>query len=252
VHRSQRLRPRLRLLTWALVAVWAALVSAAAQAQAASVRAAPVFVGRAASAPPELAVSFEQASVVASELTAGGYVVFWSVALEPQGYFNRVVRRSGVAVADALGEARFDLEDGDVPLKSVWAVADVESGAFAVAAPAGFRLREIPFPGNAFQVGPPGLVNRLRNGFEEVDLLLVRPGVGAWRLHTWDTAAEDLDGHDDDRVTAGIEAFQAVDDVGPPPPDRFAAGDVLVVLRPQDLRFAATRLIGPPGGGGSQ
>ena len=218
------------------------LASSAAGAQE------PVDLGRSASAPPELVVRFEEASVAASELTPGGEVVFFSMAREPQGYVQRVVRRIGWEVADRLGEARYAPEGGAVPLKSVWAVADVASGKFAVAAPAGFRLEEISFPGNAFEVGAPGVVNRLRHAFSTVDMLQVRPGVGAWFLRAYDAGSGDRDGADDDRVTTAPEDAVPVGPVlgAGPPPERFAADDVIVVINPRDLRFYAARLIGPP------
>jgi len=205
-----------------------------------------VPLGRGASAPAELAVSFEQAAVLASELTAGGDALFFSVAREPQGYFNRIVRRAGVEVVDALGDARFDLPEGAVPLKSVWVVADVETGDCTVAAPSGFPLRQVPFPGKAFEVGPPGLVNRLRHTQEDVDLVLVRPGVGAWRLQTHDGAPTGRDEEAGSGVLTALEDLEPVDATGLPPPDRYAAGDVLVVIDARDLTFYATRLIGPP------
>ena len=97
---------------------------------------APLFRAVEASAPPELAVAFEEAAVLAAELTPGGDAVFWSVGREPLGYLQRVVRHQGVAVVDAQGEARFEPETGAVLLKSVWAVADLETGAVAIAASA--------------------------------------------------------------------------------------------------------------------
>ncbi|HUP21533.1 MAG TPA: hypothetical protein VNB06_01170, partial [Thermoanaerobaculia bacterium] len=90
-----------------------------------------MFSARQASAPPELAVTFEEAAVVAAGLTPGGDAVFWIVAREPQGYYQQIVRRQELAVADVLEEARFEPEGGAVPLKSVWAVVDVASGGFA-------------------------------------------------------------------------------------------------------------------------
>lgn len=224
----------------------AALALALAAAPGALAASGPVPLGRSASAPAELAVSFETAAVVAGKLTPGADAVFWSVAREPQGVYQRIVRRMGVSVVDALGEARFEVAEGAVPLKSVWVIADVASGGVSVAAPEGFVLREAPFPGRAFEAGAPGLVNRLRHAQEDVDFLLVRPGEGAWRLQTHDQAPTDRDGAADGGVLTSLPDFEPVDALGKPPPERFAAGDVLVVVDPRSLRFSATRLLGPP------
>ena len=209
----------------------------------------PLFRAAEASAPPELLISFAEAEVLAAELTPGGDAVFWSVGREPLGYVQRVVRHQGVEVVDALGEARFTPETGAVLLKSVWAVAEVATGAVAIAAPPGFVLREIPFPGNGFAVGAPGRVNRLRHPKSSLDLLMIRPGVGAWRLRAQDTGLADHDGEDDDQVMTDLDDLEPFDPAGPQPPERYARDDVIVVIDPHDLTYYATRLLGPPAPG---
>jgi hypothetical protein len=206
----------------------------------------PLLRAAEASAPPELLVTFESAAVLAAELTPGGDAVFWSVGREPLGYVQRVVRHQGVEVIDALGEARFEPDTGAVLLKSLWAVADLSTGALAIGAPPGFVLREIPFPGNGFAVGAPGRVNRLRHPQSFVDLLVIRPGVGAWRLQAQDTGTADRDGEDDDQVMTDLEDLEPLAAGGPEPPERFARGDLVVVIDPLNLTYYATRLLGPP------
>jgi hypothetical protein len=133
-----------------------------------------------------------------------------------------------------------------VLLKSVWAVADLVTGAFAIAAPPGFVLREIEFPGNGFAAGAPGRVNRLRHPKASLDLLMIRPGVGAWRLRAHDTGLADHDGEDDDRVLTDLDDLEPLEPGGPEPPERYAREDVVVVVDPEDLTYYATRLLGPP------
>jgi len=216
---------------------------------------APGALGRVASAAPEIDLSFEDLAVVASDLTPGGDAVFFSVARIPRGYLNQVVRFRSIELVDPFGEARFspETDDGTVPLKSVWAVVDLASGAYGVGAPPRFKLREVAFPGRGFEVGAPGLVNRLRHRFSFVDMLLVRPGVGAWWLRAHDVGPHDRDGADDDVSTTALEDMEPLGSAlgqAPPPPDRFGQDDVLVVIDPRTLRFYATRLLGPPSGGG--
>lgn len=206
----------------------------------------PVLSLRQASEPPELKLDFEEAAVVAAGLTPGGDAVFWSVGREPLGYHQRVVESHGLAVVDALGEARFEPREGTVLPKSVWAVADLATGAFAVGAPPGFRLRRVPFPGSGFEVGDPGLVNRLRHDLESLVALVVRPRVGAWRVKTWDASTKDRDGEDDGRVAMSLEDLEPLEAAGPDPPERFTRDDVIVVVDPVSLRFYATRLLEPP------
>jgi len=222
------------------------LAPGAAQGLTGPTPAGPLFSVRQASAPPELKIDFEEAAVLAAGLTPSGDAVFWSVGREPLGHHQQVVESQGIAVVDALGEARFEPREGTVLLKSVWAVVDVASGAFAVGAPPGFRLREAPFLGRGFDVGAPGLVNRLRHELESIFALVVRPRVGAWRLESWDTSEKDRDGEDDGRVVMSLEDLEPLEAAGPDPPERFNRDDVIVVVDPVSLRFYATRLLDPP------
>lgn len=241
-------RPTVLVLLAVVCAVVLSGRPVAARASAGVVPDAPVLSPRQASAPPELVVKFEEAAVLAAELTPGGEAVFWSVAREPQGYVNRIVRRQGLAVVDAQGGARFDLDEAEeVPLKAVWGVVDVATGAFAVAAPEGFELREIPFPTRPFEVGAPGVLNRFRHPFDQLHLLVVRPRVGAWELEAWDRSPRDRDGEDDDRVTTRLEDLSALEATGPAPPEIFEEGDVLVVIHPHTLEVFAARIGAPPG-----
>lgn len=244
------LRPA--LVPASLVVVVLILAPAAVPGLTGPAQAGPTFSVRQASAPPELALTFEDAAVVAAGLTPGGDAVFWSVGREPLGYHQRVVRSEGIEVVDALGEARFEPEEGAILLKSVWAVVDTATGGFAVGAPERFHLREVPFPGRGFEVGAPGLVNRLRHELESLFVLVVRPGVGAWRLEAWDTSEKDRDGEDDGRVLMDLEDLEPMEASGAGPPERFARDDVIVVVEPVSLRFYATRLLGPPAPGGEE
>jgi hypothetical protein len=44
----------------------------------------------------------------------------------------------------------------------------------------------------------------------------------------------------------GLEDLEPLEASGAGPPERFARDDVIVVIDPVDLRFYATRLLGPP------
>lgn len=195
-----------------------------------------------------VSLSFEPSAVVAHGATPAGDVVFFSIAREPQGYFQRVARRQEILVADSVGDARFELEEA-TPLKSVWVAADLETGEFAIGAPPGFPLQEIEFPGRGFEVGAPGQVQRLRQRFSWVDMLVVRPQTGAWSLRAWDTSPNDRDGADDDLTTTSVEDLVPLG-ASPEPPQHYQADDIVVVINPRDLRFYATRLLGAPGEGG--
>jgi len=228
---------RISWRAWVHLAVACGLLATAGPAVAAW----PEPLGRAASAPPTLA--FEETSVVAGGLAEGEKVVFFAVARIPLGFTSRVAIFQGEGVADFFGEARFDLGE-DVPLKSVWTAISRRSGAFVIDAPEGFLLREVPFPLEPFLPGVAGAVSRIRHGFPWVELLVVRPQVGAWHQRASDGGRSDRDGEPNGRPVTDLEDLVPIG-VSPGPPARLLPRDVVVAVDPRDLRFYAATLEAP-------
>lgn len=195
-----------------------------------------------AAAPPELA--FEPEAVVASGLAPEAEALFHGVSRERRTYLWRLVQTREVVVADAEGVARLELPDGVAPL-SLWTVVEPGSGEFAIASPEGFSPTELPFPGNGIDRGQNGLFRVLRARFERVEVLLVRPGEGAWYL-------VGVRGSDSDRARGQGRPELAVElDQGEPfwggqePPEELAEGDVVVAVNLDTLDFFAARLVAP-------
>ncbi len=201
----------------------------------------PEPLGRAASAPPTLA--FEETSVVAGGFSEGEEVVFFAVARIPLGFTSQVETYQSEEIADFFGEARFDLGK-ETPLKSVWAVVSRRSGAFVIGAPEGFSLREVEFPRDAFHPGATGAVSRIRHRFPWVDLLVVRPQVGAWHQRVSDGGGTDRDDQANGRPETDLEDLVPIG-LSPGPPERLTPHDVVVAINPRDLRFYAATLVAP-------
>lgn len=182
-------------------------------------------------APPEL--SFEADAVLARGVTPKGTVVWFSVAREISRQSATVVPRMEQK-ADEDGDGVVRLEPGrDVPLRSIWFAVDLETGEAAVAAPEGFPLQEGDLAGKAI----PAALNRLdlQSGF--VYLVLVRPGVGAWRLRAGDGGASDEDGEPDGTLRAALASLEGIDPSTPPPPERFSPSDLLLVIDPNRMEY---------------
>lgn len=183
------------------------------------------------------AITFEASGVTVSGLTPRGRGVLFSVAREVERYATTVVRREEIlADEDGDGTASLALEK-EVPFKSVWIAVDLESGESVAAAPAGFPLREAELPPRAI----PAALNRLDLERKLVHLLLVRPKTGAWGLRVGDGGASDDDGRADGTLRARLGRFWSVGDT-PPPPERLAPGDVLLVIDQETLEHIALRL----------
>ncbi|HVF58783.1 MAG TPA: hypothetical protein VNJ70_03090 [Thermoanaerobaculia bacterium] len=196
--------------------------------------------------PPEetpLKVSFEEQAVVVSGLAPGARVAWLSLASEPHRYFVRDVRREGIEAGDGKGTARIDAGE-PVPPRSVWGVVDLESGAVAWAAPEGFPLEEIVPEGDGLARDDGGRLNRLVTRVVGLELLVARPGSGAWGLTVFDGSPDDQNGQPDGEVVAALEEGRPLLD-SPAPTDQLLPGDVVLGIDPRTYRVFTLRSAAP-------
>ncbi|HSL81273.1 MAG TPA: hypothetical protein VLF66_00770 [Thermoanaerobaculia bacterium] len=217
------LAPRLlrRLLSASLLAVVATAPAAAAQPS----------------------VTFEPTAVVASGMAPETEVVFHGVTREHRVYYWHLVQTRDVVPADAEGVARLELPEGVGPV-SLWTAVDSGTGEFGIGSPEGFTPNELPFPGNGIDRAANGAWRVLRSRFERAEVLYVRPGVGAWWLLGVDGGSSDEDGREDSQLGLSLELARPLWREEPPP-EEFAAGDVVVAVSLDTLDFFAARLSSP-------
>lgn len=179
-------------------------------------------------------IAFEEGAVRVSGLSPGTSVVVFAASLERPDVYVRVVRRQHLLSDDDRdGEVRLDLPDG-VPRHSLWAVVEMATGGVATAVPQDAPLRHRETPRGALQHAPGGGIDAVSLPEPLLELLLVRPGVGAWRGRFAEGTPTDSDGAGNgwlqmrasDLVPWGHEA---------PPPARLVTGDVLVAVNPEAL-----------------
>ena len=210
--------------------------------------------------PAAVKVAFDGSSVVATGLTPGGQAVVFSEALEVSDYVATYVRREQIVTADASGLATYDLGKA-VPEQSVWVVVDLASGASSGAAPAGFPLVLSGFHGQGVVRSAASAPDGLADTRPFLEVLVVRPGAaaagaaiaageaagtatGAWGSTVGDGGLLDEDGQADGVLHVSLGKMRAVGGSGPPP-DRFAAGDVVVAVEPSTMQLTLATL---PGG----
>jgi len=197
----------------------------------------PAVVAVQAQAPKPPQIRFEPQAVVAEGISPGKKVVFFSIAREVSGYATTTVHRQEIlSDADGKGIVRFEL-GREVPFKSVWFAVDLDTGQFAVAAPEGFPLREVPFPARAI----PAALNRLELQRSLVEVVLVRPAVGAWAVRVGDGGALDEDREADGTLRAALSNLTPLGE-SPAPPERLRPDDLLLVIDPQTLVYLTARL----------
>lgn len=193
-----------------------------------------VLVLAAASADAQLALRFEEQAVSATGISPGGSSVWLAVSLEqPEVYVRLVTRRQVLTDPDRDGEAIFEVLPV-VPPRSAWIVVDVESGQVALGAPEGGRLRQRPMP--------EGAIHRLKGeGLDAVtvdgrrlEVLLVRPGVGAWGGRLGDGGPLDRDGLGDGKVALALVDLPNLAG-GERAPTTLEKGDVFAVVNRETL-----------------
>jgi hypothetical protein len=198
-----------------------------------------------AAAAVEPVLSFSPEAVTASGMTPGGKVIWFSVAREIAERSATIVRREWIADdEDKDGAVRFEL-GRPVPFQSIWTVVDLTTGAAAVAVPEGYPLRRIDLPGRGtgHASGKPDWVEDDR-GYVEV--LLVRPGQGAWGATVGDGGEADDDGAYDGRLMAPLDQMRGVGASPAAVPERFSPRDVMVVIDPNRMEVALRQLVEVP------
>jgi len=167
--------------------------------------------GQAGPSGPTLVVTDQ--SVVASGMTPGGAVIWLGLARRVAEYEATFVRRHGTMQADAQGQAQLPLTEA-VPLQSVWAAIDLQTGAYATASPTGFAPLAIQLGPGALEVRGAGLADRLADVADYAEVLLVRPGKGAWGKAVGRSGADDEGNPGDAAFRLALDKLEPVQ--GPP------------------------------------
>ena len=199
-----------------------------------------------AAAPPQGSgpvVTFEKNALVATGTTPNGRVVFFGETLDDAPYTEIAYgHREHIIVADAAGLARFNL-GADLPTLSLWAVVDVNSGSYTVAAPPGQTLKELKVPPGLFKKGLNGNLTDLDVPFEMTSTLVARPGNGVWKLFNAEGGPGDQPGHGRGRTVSSIAQFKSLLDQNGPPA-KFEKGDVVIVIEPRFLFYYVVKVVG--------
>jgi hypothetical protein len=198
-----------------------------------------VAAGSAQTPPPTPAITLQPRSITVEGITPKGQALGFSVARElAEDDVATVVRRTQV-LADDDGDGKVTWDLGrDVPLRSIWVAVDLATGQVAAASPEGYPLRRVSWRSGG--LGRGGMAaDQVGDARSFVEVLLVRPGQGAWQLTVGDGSAQDADGRADGKLAAALDRLEPVP--GLPgitgPPSRFDPSDVVVVLDPNRMEL---------------
>jgi hypothetical protein len=192
-------------------------------------------------APPAPVITFEKNAVVVSGVTAKGQLVLFGVARElAEDDVATVVRRSQVLTDDdSDGRVRLDLGK-DVPFRSVWVAVDLATGQWTTAAPEGYPLRLVGWQGSGIERRATAPSDRVEDARTFAEILLVRPGLGAWQLTVEDGSGSDDDGAADGKIAASLDRLIPVAGTVAPPA-RFDPTDVVVLIDPNRMELTVVQ-----------
>jgi hypothetical protein len=197
--------------------------------------------GIAADAPPALQLSVAGSTVRIANVTSGGDVVLFSASLAN----DRGVLRQRSA-ADVLHD-----DDGDgvvtfqsatpIPLRSIWIAVDETNGQSAIGGRADYAPTILPFPQRLVKQDADGIIGIFGDERLAAEMVIVRPGKGAWRLVALDGETTDGDRQHDGRLSLAAADAQPLD-AKSETPKRLKNGDVIAVIDPDRMECFVTEV----------
>jgi len=193
-------------------------------------------------AAPPLGISLAGDAMVVSGFEPGAEIVYFIVSRFSAAYVPRTERRSERLIdEDADGEVRITL-GRPVPPKFFAVAVELPTGRFAVWTPDDSPGREVAFPENSLQPGPGDRLDRLEDGNDYIELLLVRPGRGAWALTTGDGTPTDESPSSDGLVLAALASMAPVGESGEAP-EEYERDDLLLRVAPAGMEYYLARIV---------
>jgi hypothetical protein len=178
----------------------------------------------------DLALTVTASTVTVTDVSKGGRVALLGATVD-------TIR--GVQTFSTFSEALID-PDGDgtivftppsgIPVRSVWVAVDIGSGSRAIGSRVGHQVISVIFPLQSLKKNADGLVEALEQNRATLDLLLVRPGDGAWIVRGADGLA-----NDDDSTTGRLKlTFETAAPLGDTKkaPKQLKRGDVVAAIDP--------------------
>jgi hypothetical protein len=186
-------------------------------------------------------VTLETDAVVISGVTPKGQAVLFGVTREIGEDDFHTVRRHLQALTDDDGDGavRYSVEGG-IPLRSLWAAADLTSGDFDAVAPERFRLQRVNWRGHGLEHRNDGK-DAVEDQRTILELLVVRPQAGVWSSRINDGDESDADGAIDGRLEGILDQMQPVTGTTQPP-SNFQRDDVVLAIDPTAMEITLIKV----------
>ncbi len=197
---------------------------------AASVAAAPP-----ANQDPQLSIAGNK--VVVKNLPAGATVMLFGVSVEHIPFSSSTRRYDAVLTdTDHDGTIEWTPRTKPIPQFSVWFAIDVVTGNMGSVAPTGFTPVRFDFPPNGLKRATDGKIVRMDLFTQNLEVIVVRPGEGAWTLSASDGGTGDADAVNDGHVQIALSTVAK--SWGADAPTHFLGKDITVLVDSSSLRYA--------------
>lgn len=191
------------------------------------------------SAAPSLQVEFGPRSVTFNGVTPGGTLIVFGVAREMLNTMPVtpaiVIRAESLVDLDRDGIVRLDLPV-PVPRQGMWAAVDLASGTHMAFPTIGYEPRRVDVDDELLRNDNAGQLKKLEWPFAELDILVVRPGEGAWRFYA--SKASDADENRGKshalRLDLGNMTPLGSFPVGP---GKFRKGDIVAIFDRGEMQY---------------
>jgi len=196
-------------------------------------------------APPvaPLSVVLQQKTVTVAGVSPGGEVTILADQIEPRQFEPALIHIK--ALLNGIGgQAQLTLREHDVQRSSVWIAIDNKTGAYGVALPPGSLFHEVLVPSHDLVRNGKGDVVKMDVPFTIVDLLVVRPAVGAWHGTIADGSADDDDPKPNGRTGCDVAKLKQLGKIDHGALDKLKNDDVVVGIDPASATYFVTRVGG--------
>lgn len=206
-----------------------------------------VLAGPAFAADPPPSFTTNGGTVILTGIRKGASVAILSISLEARGDRSASLRREHVLEdSDQDGAVRWSDGPAVVP-RSLWCAVDLETGEFVVGTPAGFPVRPMPLADLVLieREAPDGSKEKahLDVNHTQAEVLVVRPGRGAWVASLRDGGLTDGDRSVNKYARASFSMLAALKNVRAQEELRqIRQGDTVIVIDPLQMQIFAGRV----------
>lgn len=180
-------------------------------------------------------ITLEASSLSLSDITPSGRVALFAMSMRQERGMP-TLRRFEKVLTDDDGDGSIVFQPGGgVPLRSVWLAVDLTNGSLASASPAGTELNPRAIGSDELVRNAQSAAVALRQERLSVDLLLVRPGTGAWILRAREGGSMDGDHTRNGMLTVTFADAEALDTGSGSAPAQLQPGDVVAAIDPSQF-----------------